>query len=235
MLLWAACDGHDHRCRINRVICVTVFGPVPCSHPFCYFPVFYGMKGYVEGRSPSGVFEKYRTELWDNCKACWTIWVPAQLVNFSVVPRHLRIPFGKQQQRHPIAHTAALHCECSSAAETVVLFLLQMKLRAPIWHDMLCCCPCTAVAGVSFAWTVVISVMRGALDGTKAAAPTTAQLEEAVLQVAQAAAEPVAADSAVVAPPPAAPVLSAGDIQGATATKTGLQVLVPRAHAEATS
>ena len=33
-------------------------------------------------------------ELWDNCKALWTIWVPAQLVNFAFVPRHLRIPFG---------------------------------------------------------------------------------------------------------------------------------------------
>src|SRR5690349_13067821 len=68
-----------------------------CSHPFCYFPVFYGMKGFVEGRSPSSIFEKYQADLWDNCKALWTIWVPAQLVNFSVVPRHLRIPFGESQ------------------------------------------------------------------------------------------------------------------------------------------
>jgi len=66
-----------------------------CSHPFFYFPVFYGMKGYVEGRAPSAIYERYRAELWDNCKALWTIWVPAQLVNFSVVPRHLRIPFGE--------------------------------------------------------------------------------------------------------------------------------------------
>eukprot|EP00775_Hariotina_reticulata_P003648 gene3648-3909_t len=77
-------------------------------HPFFYFPVFYGMKGYVEGRAPSAIYERYRAELWDNCKALWTIWVPAQLVNFSVVPRHLRIPF---------------------------------------------------VAGVSFAWTVIISAL----------------------------------------------------------------------------
>jgi protein Mpv17 len=68
---------------------------VACSHPFFYFPVFYSMKGFVEGSSPAAVFERYRTELWENCKALWTIWVPAQLVNFSVVPRHLRIPFGE--------------------------------------------------------------------------------------------------------------------------------------------
>jgi hypothetical protein len=63
--------------------------------------VFYGMKGFVEGRSPQAIYEKYRTELWDNCKALWTIWVPAQLVNFSVVPRHLRIPFGEESSAQP--------------------------------------------------------------------------------------------------------------------------------------
>eukprot|EP00878_Enallax_costatus_P017191 GHUV01018048.1.p1 GENE.GHUV01018048.1~~GHUV01018048.1.p1 ORF type:complete len:164 (+),score=53.53 GHUV01018048.1:1038-1529(+) len=155
-----------------------------CSHPFCYFPVFYGMKGYVEGRSPASIYEKYRADLWENCKALWTIWVPAQLVNFSVVPRHLRIPF---------------------------------------------------VAGVSFAWTVIISVMRGALDGTKAAAPTTAQLEEAVTHVAAAVAEPVASAAAAAAPAAShAPVISAGQVQ-ASAGASGLKALVPHAHAEATS
>lgn len=80
-------------------------------HPFAYFPAFYGLKGAVEGRPLSSTWDRYRAELWDNCKALWTIWVPAQLVNFAFVPRHLRIPY---------------------------------------------------VAGVSFAWTVVLSAMRGA-------------------------------------------------------------------------
>jgi Mpv17 / PMP22 family len=48
----------------------------------------------VEGRSPANIYQRYREELWENCKALWMIWVPAQMVNFSVVPRHLRIPFG---------------------------------------------------------------------------------------------------------------------------------------------
>lgn len=67
----------------------------PRSHPFFYFPVFYSLKGYVEGAAPADIFQRYRNELWENCKALWTIWVPAQLVNFSVVPRHMRIPFGE--------------------------------------------------------------------------------------------------------------------------------------------
>lgn len=173
-------------------------------HPFFYFPVFYGLKGYVEGRSPTAIYEKYRAELWDNCKALWTIWVPAQLVNFSVVPRHLRIPF---------------------------------------------------VAGVSFAWTVVISVMRGALEGMQQSAPTTAQLEDAVAQVAAAAAaadaaataavtalaEPLPASATVAAASPiepftrsvaaAAPAhVSSGPAQAARA---GLKALVPRPHVAA--
>lgn len=79
--------------------------------------------------------------------------------------------------------------------------------------------------------------MRGALDSTTAAAPTTAQLEESVTHVAAAAkADPVAAGSAVVTPAsPQAPVIvSAGRVQAA-AGASGLKALVPHAHAEATS
>lgn len=41
----------------------------------------------------SHAYEKYKTELWDSVKALWSIWVPAQLVNFAFVPRYLRIPY----------------------------------------------------------------------------------------------------------------------------------------------
>ena len=37
--------------------------------------------------------DKYKREIKDSCKALWKIWVPAQLVNFAFVPRHLRIPY----------------------------------------------------------------------------------------------------------------------------------------------
>lgn len=40
--------------------------------------------------------DKYAEDLWPNLKALWMLWVPAQLVNFSVVPMHLRIPFGER-------------------------------------------------------------------------------------------------------------------------------------------
>jgi len=62
-------------------------------HPFVYFPAFYLLKGVAEDRPLASSYVKYKEDLWENCKALWALWVPAQLVNFALVPRHLRIPF----------------------------------------------------------------------------------------------------------------------------------------------
>lgn len=85
-------------------------------HPFVYFPTFYVIKALVEDKSASYALNKYKAEIWDSVKALWTIWVPAQIINFAFVPRHLRIPY---------------------------------------------------VAGVSFLWTVVLSVMQGNFDSLR--------------------------------------------------------------------
>jgi len=81
------------------------FGPAPLKviidqfihHPLMYFPVFYSLKASVEGRpwltGPDSAMSRYRAECFDCWKACWSIWIPAQLINFTLVPRHLRIPF----------------------------------------------------------------------------------------------------------------------------------------------
>lgn len=37
---------------------------------------------------------KWKNEVWDSCKALWTLWVPGQIINFAFVPRYLRVPFG---------------------------------------------------------------------------------------------------------------------------------------------
>lgn len=62
-------------------------------HPVLYFPVFYLLRGSMAGEAPMESLGKYKEDVWDNLRALWAIWVPAQLVNFSVVPLHLRIPF----------------------------------------------------------------------------------------------------------------------------------------------
>mmetsp|Transcript_20462 Transcript_20462/g.60898 ORF Transcript_20462/g.60898 Transcript_20462/m.60898 type:complete len:128 (-) Transcript_20462:1062-1445(-) len=51
------------------------------------------LKGSMEGRDPIESIKKSFVDLPENVKACWAVWVPAQLINFSVVPHHLRIPF----------------------------------------------------------------------------------------------------------------------------------------------
>lgn len=61
-----------------------------------YFPTFYTVKSLVE-RQPHPLehaYDKWRNEIWDSCKALWTLWVPAQVINFAFVPRYLRVPFG---------------------------------------------------------------------------------------------------------------------------------------------
>ncbi|KAG1676049.1 hypothetical protein FOA52_014914 [Chlamydomonas sp. UWO 241] len=72
---------------------VKVFLDQAIHHPLLYFPTFYVLKGSIEGRHPIDSIKRSFVDLPENVKACWAVWVPAQLVNFSVVPHHLRIPF----------------------------------------------------------------------------------------------------------------------------------------------
>lgn len=62
-------------------------------HPFVYFPSFYALKGVIEQEPLQTSMRKYREHLYEDCKSLWSIWIPAQMVNFAFVPRHLRIPF----------------------------------------------------------------------------------------------------------------------------------------------
>ncbi|KAL4547016.1 hypothetical protein Ndes2526B_g07808 [Nannochloris sp. 'desiccata'] len=71
---------------------IKVFIDQGLHHPLIYFPVFFSMKAIVSGQPLSTAVHKYRTEIWDSLKALWGVWIPAQLVNFAFVPRHMRIP-----------------------------------------------------------------------------------------------------------------------------------------------
>ena len=90
--------------------CVHVY----CSHPFIYFPAFYSVKSLVE-RQPHPMehaYNKWRNEIWDSCKALWCLWVPGQLLNFAVVPRYLRVPFGRPPPKLPMS-SAMPHSQTS--------------------------------------------------------------------------------------------------------------------------
>ena len=67
-------------------------------HPFVLFPTFYCVKEFIEagrfGREQaSHALAKYRANLAEDVKVCWTTWVPAFLFNFSVCPLWARVPF----------------------------------------------------------------------------------------------------------------------------------------------
>jgi protein Mpv17 len=79
--------------------------------PFMYYPSFYIIKGYLEKQSSNEIFQTYKKNIYSDLIAMWKLWLPVQMVNFSFVPLHMRMPF---------------------------------------------------ITSVSFGWTVILSMMRGA-------------------------------------------------------------------------
>ena len=65
------------------------------SHPIIYFPSFYMFKGMMDNQSIVSSLQQCYTDMPVNLRALWMVWVPAQLINFSLVPMHLRIPYGE--------------------------------------------------------------------------------------------------------------------------------------------
>ena len=68
-------------------------------HPLCYFPVFYTCKEIIQGdaTSPPDAVRRaitaYVPNALDDLKALWQIFFPTAIVQFSVMPMHLRVPF----------------------------------------------------------------------------------------------------------------------------------------------
>jgi len=68
-------------------------------HPFMYFPAFYCTKELVmSSREKPPNFtrvltEYFGTNMMDDLLACWKVWVPAMILNFSFMPMFARIPF----------------------------------------------------------------------------------------------------------------------------------------------
>ncbi len=67
-------------CAFSRLPLSFTVVPVQCvHHPICYFPVFYLLRGTMNGEAPQDSLAKYQTDLWENMKALWMVWVPAQV------------------------------------------------------------------------------------------------------------------------------------------------------------
>lgn len=77
----------------QRVVLNQVFVDQFVHHPFLLFPAFYQVKEFIEGGSPAEGFRKCRNNWADDLSICWSIWIPAFLVNFSFCPMWMRVPF----------------------------------------------------------------------------------------------------------------------------------------------
>lgn len=62
-------------------------------HPLMYFPVFYGLKEVINGGTVSGGMAKYAVNYQEDLVALWKLWVPSTIINFALMPMHLRIPW----------------------------------------------------------------------------------------------------------------------------------------------
>ena len=67
-------------------------------HPLCYFPVFYTCQQVIMDRGPTletvpRAISNYIPNAWEDLKALWQIFVPVSILQMSVIPPHLRVPF----------------------------------------------------------------------------------------------------------------------------------------------
>ena len=66
--------------------------------PFLYLPTFLGIRVLSEGGCrivdlPREVFAMWEKTAFDTLSALWCVWVPAQVINFAIIPKHLTIPW----------------------------------------------------------------------------------------------------------------------------------------------
>eukprot|EP00931_Biecheleriopsis_adriatica_P063244 TRINITY_DN38255_c0_g1_i1.p1 TRINITY_DN38255_c0_g1~~TRINITY_DN38255_c0_g1_i1.p1 ORF type:complete len:210 (-),score=40.91 TRINITY_DN38255_c0_g1_i1:44-673(-) len=93
-------------------------------HPFVLFPAFYQVKEFIEGGTPAEAFRKFRKNWAEDLKLCWAVWVPAFLVNFSVCPTWMRVPFVAAVS---FGFTIALSCLRGAPEETAEKTLVSQE------------------------------------------------------------------------------------------------------------
>ena len=79
---------------IVHLTAVVVFDNMVTA-PLLWLPPVYCVKAILYGQSLKSGIQKYCNDVKQNglLKQYWTVWFPAQLFNFSLVPAHLRIAF----------------------------------------------------------------------------------------------------------------------------------------------
>jgi hypothetical protein len=67
------------------------------NNPLLYFPIFYNIQEFLNNGFEHGSVKRALSRYGNNFKedmfAMWSVWVPAQLINFGFSPLWLRVPF----------------------------------------------------------------------------------------------------------------------------------------------
>jgi hypothetical protein len=67
------------------------------NNPILYFPIFYTIQEFLnkglEHGSVKSALSRYGNNFKEDMFAMWSVWVPAQLINFGFSPLWLRVPF----------------------------------------------------------------------------------------------------------------------------------------------
>ena len=68
------------------------------NNTLLFFPCFYTVKEMIQNgaslaQSLSGGIARYRLNFWSDITACWSLWIPAQTINFAFSPAWARVPF----------------------------------------------------------------------------------------------------------------------------------------------
>lgn len=62
--------------------------------PVVNLPLYFAWTGLIDGRTPESAFRRCEERYREVLLSSWAIWIPTQLLNFTFVPLHLRVPFG---------------------------------------------------------------------------------------------------------------------------------------------
>jgi len=74
---------------------IKLFVDMGINSPFLFFPSFYIIKeSFRQGRvSVLSALKVYRENFWQDVPAIWSVWLPAQTINFAFSPSYMRVPF----------------------------------------------------------------------------------------------------------------------------------------------
>lgn len=59
--------------------------------PLLYTPAFYSTLGLLQQHSMSETIDTMKREYYSTITLCWSMWIPLQLVNFTIVPRRYQV------------------------------------------------------------------------------------------------------------------------------------------------